>query len=183
MAAAYAAGLSMAQIVERIQTLKPVDGRMELIHEGQDFTVIVDYAHTPDGVEKVLDFVNSIKEKEVKVVIGCPGDRDRTKRPVIAKLSVDYADDVYFTTDDPHSEQPEAILEEMVAGMDPNDYQLIVDRTEAIEAAINQAKSNDIVVIAGRGHEQIQYWKGKTIYLDDREVAKTMIRKRLQKQA
>ena len=183
VAAAYAAGLSMAQIVERIQTLKPVDGRMELIHEGQDFTVIVDYAHTPDGVEKVLDFVNSIKEKEVKVVIGCPGDRDRTKRPVIAKLSVDYADDVYFTTDDPHSEQPEAILEEMVAGMDPNDYQLIVDRTEAIEAAINQAKSNDIVVIAGRGHEQIQYWKGKTIYLDDREVAKTMIRKRLQKHA
>lgn len=183
VAAAYAAGLCMAQIVERIQTLKPVDGRMELIHEGQDFTVIVDYAHTPDGVEKVLDFVNSIKEQEVKVVIGCPGDRDRTKRPVIAKLSVDYADDVYFTTDDPHSEQPEAILEEMVAGMDPNDYQLIVDRTEAIEAAINQAKSNDIVVIAGRGHEQIQYWKGKTIYLDDREVAKTMIRKRLQKHA
>ena len=178
--AAYAAGLSMEQIVERIQTLKPVDGRMELIHEGQDFTVIVDYAHTPDGVEKVLEFVNSIKEREVKVVIGCPGDRDRTKRPVIAKLSADYADEVYFTTDDPHSEAPEAILEEMVAGMNPNDYQLIVDRTEAIKVAIHQAKKDDIVVIAGRGHEQIQYWKGKTIYLDDREVAKEMIRQRLQ---
>ena len=181
--AAYAAGLSMPQIVERIQTLKPVDGRMELIHEGQDFTVIVDYAHTPDGVEKVLEFVNSIKENKVKVVIGCPGDRDRTKRPVMAKLSVDYADDVYFTTDDPHSEEPEAILEEMVTGMNPSDYRLIVDRTEAIETAISEAKKDDIIVIAGRGHEQIQYWKGKTIFLDDREVAKEMIRKRLQQEA
>ena len=179
MASAYAAGMPMAQVVDLIKSLSPVDGRMELISEGQDFTVIVDYAHTPDGVEKVLEFVNDIKKNSVKVVIGCPGDRDRTKRPVIAKLSVDYADDVIFTTDDPHSEDPVDILNEMTEGIDQQTYEVIVDRIKAIEAAINKAKKNDIVLIAGRGHEKIQYWKKGNIELDDREVAKKMLRKRL----
>ena len=169
----------MTHLLERLQTLKPVDGRMEIIHEGQDFTVIVDYAHTPDGVEKVLEFVNDIKTNKVKVVIGCPGDRDRTKRPVIADLSVQYADEVIFTTDDPHSETPEAILDEMTRHLSPETYQSIIDRTEAIQTAIQTAKSNDIVVIAGRGHEKVQYWKGYTVPLDDREIAKQILRQRL----
>lgn len=180
MAAAYSAGMSMKLIQSLMATLSPVDGRMEIINEGQDFTVIVDYAHTPDGVEKVLEFVTGIKENSVKVVIGCPGDRDRTKRPVIAQLSVDYADDVIFTTDDPHSEDPVEILNEMVAGVqEKKQYEVIVDRIEAIEAAINKAQKNDIVLIAGRGHEQTQYWKSGNIKLDDREVAKEVLRKRL----
>ncbi len=179
MASAYSAGMPLQQVVDLIATLTPVDGRMELINEGQDFTVIVDYAHTPDGVEKVLEFVNDIKKNSVKVVIGCPGDRDRTKRPVIAKLSVDYADDVIFTTDDPHSENPVDILNEMTEGIDQQTYEVIVDRIKAIEAAINKAKKNDIVLIAGRGHEKLQYWKNGNIELDDREVAKTILRKRL----
>ncbi len=180
MASAYAAGMPMEQIVDLMEKLSPVDGRMEIINEGQDFTVIVDYAHTPDGVEKVLEFVNDIKQNSVKVVIGCPGDRDRTKRPVIAKLSVDYADDVIFTTDDPHSEDPEDILNEMTQGMEESHYEVIVDRIKAIEAAINKAKKNDIVLIAGRGHEKVQYWKSGNIELDDREVAKEILRKKLQ---
>ncbi len=180
MASAYAAGMPMEQIVSLIAKLSPVDGRMEIINEGQDFTVIVDYAHTPDGVEKVLEFVNNIKQSSVKVVIGCPGDRDRTKRPVIAKLSVDYADDVIFTTDDPHSEDPVDILNEMVAGMEESRYEVVVDRIKAIEMAINKAQKNDIVLIAGRGHEKIQYWKSGNIELDDREVAKEILRKKLQ---
>lgn len=180
MASAYAAGMPMEQIVDLIAKLSPVDGRMEIINEGQDFTVIVDYAHTPDGVEKVLEFVNDIKQNSVKVVIGCPGDRDRTKRPVIAKLSVDYADDVIFTTDDPHSEDPEDILNEMTQGMEESHYEVIVDRIKAIEAAINKAQKNDIVLIAGRGHEKVQYWKSGNIELDDREVAKEILRKKLQ---
>lgn len=179
MAAAYSAGLSMELIQSLMATLSPVDGRMEIINEGQDFTVIVDYAHTPDGVEKVLEFISGIKQNSVKVVIGCPGDRDRTKRPVIAQLSVDYADDVIFTTDDPHSEDPVDILNEMVAGVEEKQYEVIVDRIEAIEAAINKAQKNDIILIAGRGHEQIQYWKSGNIKLDDREVAKEFLRKRL----
>lgn len=180
IAAAYSAGMSMKLIQSLMATLSPVDGRMEIINEGQDFTVIVDYAHTPDGVEKVLEFVTGIKENSVKVVIGCPGDRDRTKRPVIAQLSVDYADDVIFTTDDPHSEDPVEILNEMVAGVqEKKQYEVIVDRIEAIEAAINKAQKNDIVLIAGRGHEQTQYWKSGNIKLDDREVAKEVLRKRL----
>lgn len=180
MASAYAAGMPMEQIVSLISKLSPVDGRMEIINEGQDFTVIVDYAHTPDGVEKVLEFVNDIKQSSVKVVIGCPGDRDRTKRPVIAKLSVDYADDVIFTTDDPHSEDPVDILNEMTQGMEESHYEVIVDRIKAIEAAINKAQKNDIVLIAGRGHEKVQYWKSGNIELDDREVAKEILRKKLQ---
>lgn len=180
MASAYAAGMPMEQIVSLIAKLSPVDGRMEIINEGQDFTVIVDYAHTPDGVEKVLEFVNDIKQSSLKVVIGCPGDRDRTKRPVIAKLSVDYADDVIFTTDDPHSEDPVDILNEMVAGMEESHYEVVVDRIKAIEVAINKAQKNDIVLIAGRGHEKIQYWKSGNIELDDREVAKEILRKKLQ---
>lgn len=183
IASAYSAGMPINQIVTLLETLKPVDGRMEIINEGQDFTVIVDYAHTPDGVEKVLEFVTDIKQNGVKVVIGCPGDRDRTKRPVIAKLSVDYADDVIFTTDDPHSEDPQDILDEMVANIKPVNYEVIVDRIEAIEKAINKAEKNDIVLIAGRGHQQLQYWKSGNISLDDREVAKDVLRKRLKMNA
>lgn len=171
-------GMSMEQGIRLLGTLPGIDGRMELINEGQDFTVIVDYAHTPDGVQKVLEFVSDIKESGVSVVIGCPGDRDRTKRPVIAKLSVDYADDVIFTTDDPHSESPEAILDEMTAGME-GDFEVILDRIEAIEAAIAKAKKNDIVVIAGRGHQKLQYWKSGNIELDDREVTRELLRKRV----
>ena len=178
MGAVYSAGMPMEQIIRLIAILPGIDGRMELINEGQDFTVIVDYAHTPDGVEKVLEFVNDIKQNSVKVVIGCPGDRDRTKRPVIAKLSVDYADDVIFTTDDPHSEDPVDILDEMVAGVEQEQYEVIVDRIEAIEAAINKAKKNDIIVIAGRGHQKLQYWKDNNIDLDDREVVKDILRKK-----
>ena len=130
---------------------------MEIINEGQDFTVKTMLIHRM--VEKVLEFVNDIKQNSVKVVIGCPGDRDRTKRPVIAKLSVDYADDVIFTTDDPHSEDPEDILNEMTQGMSESHYEVIVDRIKAIEAAINKAQKNDIVLIAGRGQKRVQTGK------------------------
>ncbi len=179
MAAVYAAGLPMQQIVKTLATLSCVDGRMELINEGQDFTVIVDYAHTPDGVEKVLQFVTDIKQNEVDVVIGCPGDRDRTKRPVIAKLSVDYADKVIFTTDDPHSEQPEDILDEMTSSLEASEYDVVLDRKTAIAKAINRAKKGDIVLIAGRGHQRWQYWSSGNIELDDREIAKELLKKRL----
>ena len=179
IASVYSVGMPIKTIVNLISKLSPVDGRMELINEGQDFTVIVDYAHTPDGVEKVLEFVNEIKQKSVKVVIGCPGDRDRTKRPVIAKLSVDYADNVIFTTDDPHSENPVDILNEMTQDLKETHYEVIVDRIQAIEKAIHEAKTNDIILIAGRGHQKLQYWKNGNIELDDREVTKEILRKKL----
>jgi len=179
MAAMYTSEMPLEKMIESIQHLPGVDGRMELINEGQDFTVIVDFAHTPDGVEKVLEFVSSIKQNKIRFLIGCPGDRDRTKRPVMARLAVDYADDAIFTTDDPHSEDPVAILDEMVAELADEQYEVIVDRADAIEAVINRAQANDIVVIAGRGHEKLQYWKDYNIVLDDREVAKEVLRKKL----
>lgn len=178
LGAVLANGMPLETAIVLLATLPNIDGRMELINEGQDFTVIVDYAHTPDGVQKVLEFVSDIKERDVSVVIGCPGDRDRTKRPVIAKLSMDYADDVIFTTDDPHSEDPKAILDEMTKGME-GEYEVILDRIEAIEAAIAKAKKNDILVIAGRGHQKLQYWKSGNIELDDREVTRELLRKRV----
>ncbi|MCL1948484.1 MAG: UDP-N-acetylmuramoyl-L-alanyl-D-glutamate--2,6-diaminopimelate ligase [Turicibacter sp.] len=178
LGAVYANGMSIEQGIGLLKTLPGIDGRMEIINAGQDFTVIVDYAHTPDGVQKVLEFVSDIKERNVKLVIGCPGDRDRTKRPVIAKLSVDYADEVIFTTDDPHSEDPKDILDEMTAGID-GDYEVILDRIEAIEAAIAKARKNDIILIAGRGHQKLQYWKSGNIELDDREVTRKLLKKRL----
>ena len=179
MASVYGAGMTMDAILNALSTLSCVDGRMELIHAGQDFTVIVDYAHTPDGVEKVLQFVTDIKQQDVDVVIGCPGDRDRTKRPVIAKLSVDYADKVIFTTDDPHSEKPEDILDEMTAGISDDEYDVVIDRKTAIAKAINRARKGDIVLIAGRGHQRYQYWSSGNIELDDRKIAKELILERL----
>ena len=179
MGAVYSAGLPLEKAIQSVSTLPGIDGRMELINEGQDFTVIVDYAHTPDGVEKVLEFVSDIKQNTIKVVMGCPGDRDRTKRPVIAKLITQYADDAIFTTDDPHSEDPIHILDDMIAEFEDESYEVIVDRTAAIEAVINKARKNDIILIAGRGHQKVQYWKDNDIELDDREVVKEMLRKRL----
>ena len=179
LGAVLSRGMALETGIRLLNTLPGIDGRMELIDEGQDFTVIVDYAHTPDGVQQVLEFVSDIKQNDISVVIGCAGDRDRTKRPVIAKLSVDYADEVIFTTDDPHSEDPKAILDEMTSGIEEAQYEVILDRIEAIEAAIAKAKKNDILVIAGRGHQKLQYWKSGDIELDDRVVTRELLRKKL----
>ncbi|MCL2044404.1 MAG: UDP-N-acetylmuramoyl-L-alanyl-D-glutamate--2,6-diaminopimelate ligase [Treponema sp.] len=174
--AVYSAGLSMEKIIDLVAILSPIDGRMEIMDEGQDFTVIVDYAHTPDSVKKALEYVTSIKQNLVTIVIGCAGDRDRANRPVIARLSVDNADKVIFTTDDPHSEDPMAILNDMVKGLDNKCYEVITDRVKAIETAITTAQKNDIILITGRGHQKLQYWKNGNVQLDDREVVKNALR-------
>ena len=153
-----------------------IDGRMELIDAGQDFTVIVDYAHSPDGVEKVLEFARGIKKESIRLVIGCPGDRDRTKRPVMASLAVNGADDVVFTTDDPHSEDPTAILDEMVDGLTAQNFEIIVDRKSAIERIFEKAKKDDVIIIAGRGHQKLQYFKSGNIEFDDRVVVRDVLK-------
>ena len=179
IAGVVSAGMSLEQALELMRTLPIIDGRMELIDVGQDFTVIVDYAHTPDGVEKVLEFAQGIKKEAIRLVIGCPGDRDTTKRPVMAELAVDGADDVVFTTDDPHSEQPEAILEEMINGLTATNFEVVVDRKSAIERVFEKAKKGDVVIIAGRGHQKLQYWKTGNVEFDDRKVVRDVLRQKV----
>lgn len=174
--AVVGAGLALDVAIEAIKTLPVIDGRMELINAGQDFTVIVDYAHTPDGIEKVLEFAKTIKKKNIRLVIGCPGDRDKTKRPVMSNLAVTGADDVIFTSDDPHSEDPVDILNEMVDGLSAKNFEVVVDRASAIERIFEKAQKDDIVIIAGRGHQRWQYFKSGNVEFDDRKVVTKVLK-------
>ena len=176
IAGVVSAGMSVKEATCAIGKLPIIDGRMELIDAGQDFTVIVDYAHTPDGVKKVLEFAQGIKKEAIRLVIGCPGDRDRTKRPVMANLAVNGADDVVFTTDDPHSEDPKVIIEEMVDGLSAKNFEIIVDRKSAIERVFEKARKDDVVIIAGRGHQKLQYFKDGNVEFDDRRVVRDVLK-------
>ena len=175
IAGAYAAGLEVSSVIQSIGEISGVRGRFELVKGDQDFAVIVDYAHTPDGLLNVLNAVNEIKTGNVFCVVGCGGDRDRTKRPIMAEIAQKNSDTVIFTSDNPRTEDPIAILDEMVEGLKEETYQLIPDRREAIQAAIKQAKTNDIVLIAGKGHENYQIIGTKKIHFDDVEEVKLAI--------
>lgn len=176
IAAVVSAGLPIEEAIAAIKKLPIIDGRMEIIDAGQDFTVIVDYAHTPDGVEKVLEFAQTIKKEAIRLVIGCPGDRDRTKRPVMANLAINGADDVVFTSDDPHSEDPVAILEEMTKDLSADNFNVVVDRKSAIQRVIEKAQKDDVIIIAGRGHQRWQYFANGNVEFDDRVVATNVLK-------
>jgi len=171
-------GLALDHIIASLQEVKGVSGRFELVNEGQDYTVIVDYAHTPDSLENVLKTVNEFSKGETYVIVGCGGDRDRTKRPIMANIACQYATHPVFTSDNPRSENPEDILKDMEAGVLGKDYTVIVDRKEAITKVINEAKSNDVILIAGKGHETYQQIGATKFDFDDREVAREAIKSR-----
>lgn len=173
--AAWVSGISLQVIQESLSELTGVSGRFEPVFGGQDFGVLVDYAHTPDSLENVLKTIQSIAKGKIFVVVGCGGDRDKTKRPLMAQVAVKYADHAYFTSDNPRSEDPEAILKDMEAGVEAGSFRSIVDRKEAINDAIKNAGAGDVILIAGKGHETYQEFNGNTIHFDDREVAKESI--------
>jgi UDP-N-acetylmuramoyl-L-alanyl-D-glutamate--2,6-diaminopimelate ligase len=177
--AAYCAGLPLDSIIQSIEDVKGVSGRFELVDAGQDFTVIVDYAHTPDSLENVLNTVKEFAKGDVYVIVGCGGDRDRTKRPIMAKIACENATYPIFTSDNPRSEDPESILADMEKGVEGQAYKTIVDRKEAIEYAVCHAKSKDVILIAGKGHETYQIIGNQILDFDDRLVAKEAIEKRL----
>ncbi|OLO40793.1 UDP-N-acetylmuramoyl-L-alanyl-D-glutamate--2,6-diaminopimelate ligase [Alkalihalophilus pseudofirmus] len=178
-AACLVHGISLDNIKQSLESIEGVSGRFETVDVGQDFSVIVDYAHTPDSLENVLTTVNELAKGKIYCVVGCGGDRDRTKRPVMARIAVKYSDHAVFTSDNPRSEQPEAILKDMEVGVQSSNYTSIVDRKEAIEFAIRQATANDVVLIAGKGHETYQI-VGKNVFdFDDRQVAQEMIEERM----
>ena len=149
-----------------------VPGRFELVDRGQDFAVVVDYAHTPDGLENLLTAARRITEGNLICVFGCGGDRDRGKRPKMGRISATIADHSVITSDNPRTENRDRILNDILAGVpDCTNYDLIPDRREAINRAIGLAKVGDLVAIAGKGHEDYQILGNQTVHFDDREVA------------
>ncbi|MRX70811.1 UDP-N-acetylmuramoyl-L-alanyl-D-glutamate--2,6-diaminopimelate ligase [Bacillus lacus] len=169
--AAAASGIPLDTIVEAIENLQAVRGRFEVVDAGQDFTVIVDYAHTPDSLENVLKTIRQFARSNVYAVVGCGGDRDRAKRPVMAEIAATYSDVPIFTSDNPRSENPEQILKDMEQGVMGKDYLKIISREQAIFAAIEKAEAGDVVLIAGKGHETYQIIGTEILDFDDREVA------------
>ena len=178
--AALSLGISMKSIREGIDALKGVPGRMELVKEGQDYTVIVDYAHSPDSLDNLLKTVSRLPHEKIIVVFGCGGDRDRTKRPIMGEIAAKLGNFVIATSDNPRSEDPLAILNEIEPGlrMGSAPYKIVPDRREAIKSAISMASKGDAVVIAGKGHEDYQIIGKQVIPFDDRKLAAELIRDR-----
>jgi UDP-N-acetylmuramoyl-L-alanyl-D-glutamate--2,6-diaminopimelate ligase len=175
IATAFVSGIPMDKIIESIQSVKGVDGRFELVNAGQNFTVIVDYAHTPDSLENVLKTIQSFADKKIFVIVGCGGDRDKTKRPLMAEIACRYATDPIFTSDNPRSEDPLTILKDMEDGVRGKSYITIPDRKEAIVTAVSQAAAGDVILIAGKGHETYQIIGSNVYDFDDRLVAREAI--------
>ncbi|HGP3677932.1 TPA: Mur ligase family protein, partial [Bacillus pacificus] len=171
-------GIPLTNICDSLSNLKSIEGRMEIIDENQDFLVIVDYAHTPDALENVLSTISEFSTGKVITVFGCGGDRDTKKRSIMGGIAGSYSDFVFITSDNPRSEDPQAIMKDIEKGFLQNNnlnYKVEVDRELAITHAINMASSNDIVLIAGKGHETYQILKGSTIHFDDKEKARQAI--------
>jgi UDP-N-acetylmuramoyl-L-alanyl-D-glutamate--2,6-diaminopimelate ligase len=176
IAAARAIGVPPQHAVSAVQGAGLVPGRFQPVDEGQDFAVLVDYAHTPDSLQNVLETARELTAGRLHVVFGAGGDRDRGKRPLMGRIARDLADRVIVTSDNPRSEDPEAIIEEILAGSG-SEVDHLVDRREAIELAISSARPGDVVVIAGKGHEQGQEFEGgRKIPFDDATVVREALR-------
>jgi UDP-N-acetylmuramyl-tripeptide synthetase len=176
-------GVPLGAIAEGFRSFEGVPGRFELVDEGQPFAVVVDYAHSPDGLENVLHAAREVTGGRVVAVFGCGGDRDRTKRPAMGAIAIGLADHSVVTSDNPRSEDPAAIVAEIVAGAEdarrdgaPGTYEVEVDRRAAIELAVRCALPGDIVLICGKGHEPMQIFKDQTIEFDDRAEARRALR-------
>ncbi|MBI2099910.1 MAG: UDP-N-acetylmuramoyl-L-alanyl-D-glutamate--2,6-diaminopimelate ligase [Candidatus Vogelbacteria bacterium] len=179
-AAARLLGVDRAKIIKILPTLEPVEGRFQYFRTETGLTAIVDYAHTPDAVQNVLATIHDIKTPESKIitVIGCGGDRDRAKRPMMAQIAAAGSNLTILTSDNPRSEAPLAIIAEMQAGLTEKkeaEVETIVDRRAAIKRAVEVARPNDIILIAGKGHEKYQESKGVKQPFDDYAIVKTYI--------
>lgn len=166
-------GINIATIKESLKETTGVPGRFEIIDAGQDFQIIVDYAHTPDAMKNVLETAVELKKRKLIVLFGCGGDRDRSKRALMAEMAEKFADYTIISNDNPRNEDPQKIFSEIELGFssDFKDYEIIEDRAKAIKKVVNLAEKDDLLMILGRGHEKYQVLKSGKIELDDREVA------------
>jgi UDP-N-acetylmuramoyl-L-alanyl-D-glutamate--2,6-diaminopimelate ligase len=173
IAACLEEGLSIESIIPAVEEYNGVKGRCEIIPTGRDFTVICDYAHTPDAVENILRSVKEYTENDLICLFGCGGNRDAAKRPKMARAAAKYADKLIITSDNPRNEKPEAIIDDILAGLDGMsvNYDVVTDRREAIYHALKIAEKGDIIVLAGKGHEDYQILAGmEHIHFDEREI-------------
>jgi UDP-N-acetylmuramoyl-L-alanyl-D-glutamate--2,6-diaminopimelate ligase len=154
-----------------------VPGRFESVDAGQPFAVLVDYAHKPDALEKVLRAARGLTKGRLICVFGCGGDRDRGKRPMMGKIATDLSDLTVVTSDNPRTEDPDAILAEIVAGISGGAFEVIADRRQAIHRAVSVARPGDVVLIAGKGDETYQEIQKVRTHFDDREVAREALKK------
>ncbi len=177
-------GMQSDAIRKGIESMGGVPGRLEVVRGGQDYTVIVDYAHTPDALEKLLETVRQLTGGRIITVFGCGGDRDRKKRPVMGEIAARLSDTVIATSDNPRSEDPGQILAQIEPGLrrGPAPYRLLVERREAIRAALSSARKGDVVLLAGKGHENYQIIGTEVIRFDDREIARDLIQQLLNAQ-
>jgi UDP-N-acetylmuramoyl-L-alanyl-D-glutamate--2,6-diaminopimelate ligase len=173
-AAARALGVATDAIKRGLEGVERVPGRFDAVDEGQPFVVLVDYAHTPGALESALEAARDLARGRVICVFGAGGDRDRTKRPLMGRVVMELADVGLVTSDNPRSEDPAAIAADVVDGLD---LEVELDRGRAINRAIELAQPGDVVVIAGKGHEQGQEIAGRKLPFDDREVAREALRR------
>ena len=182
-AAGFALGYDEDVIKQGIEKVKLVKGRFEKIDSPFGYTVIIDYSHTPDALEKCIDSILKLKSKKggkLITVFGCGGDRDKEKRPVMGKIASRKSDITIITSDNPRFEDPNAIIDEIVKGVDKSSvYYIFVDRKEAIERALEMASTGDVVLIAGKGHEEYQIIKDEKIPFSDREVVEKYFKAKL----
>lgn len=186
LAFAIGQGIPPATAARGLATMKQVPGRFERLEHTGDFAIIVDYAHTPDALERVLEAARMITDGRLFVVFGCGGDRDRGKRPLMGEVAGRLADRVFITSDNPRSEDPQAIIGQVVPGVErgrisgrcAGGYAVIQDRHDAIFAAVKELEQGDVLVIAGKGHEDYQIQGNRKVHFDDREVAAEAVRAR-----
>jgi UDP-N-acetylmuramoyl-L-alanyl-D-glutamate--2,6-diaminopimelate ligase len=178
-AAAHRLNIPFKTISEGLSEVTTVPGRFDLIVSDGGYYVIVDYAHTDDALQKLLQSVNELGPKRVITIFGCGGNRDRGKRPLMGRIAVLNSDHVIVTNDNPRNEKSGDIIHDILAGIETENYEVIEDRNEAIKKAVNMAEAGDVVVIAGKGHEDYQIIGDKKTHFDDRETAKFYIHERI----
>lgn len=183
IAVGLALGISLDDCAKAMKTAHGVKGRMELVPTDGDYTIVIDYAHTPDALENALKALRADHDGRLVVLFGCGGDRDRTKRPIMGAIAADNADLVIVTSDNPRTEQPQAIIDEILVGLKDKatEHIAICDRAEAIKWAIDNHRANDVILLAGKGHEDYQVVGHEKHHMDEREIVAEHIEKRNEK--
>ena len=176
--AAINLGFDKIEILRVLSTLTPVNGRFETIRSPKGWTAIIDYAHTPDAVDNVIQTINEIRKGKLFTVVGCGGNRDKGKRPMMAQIAKHGSDQLILTSDNPRDEEPDDILRDMAAGLTDEELRstlIISDRESAIKTACTLAQANDVILVSGKGHEDYQIIKGVKHHFDDHEIVRKCI--------